>query len=211
MRFWKRGSWLAAARLLSLRSNDGQMRGLIFAVVGPSGSGKSVLVAEMLRRLPNALELMRSLTTRSKRATEDDLTTRFVSRQEFLKLASSGALVQWVEYDGHMYGDARSDVEAIFEKGKCCIRPLIEEGVQNFRARGYMVVVVRITPCGSSYHNRSLSREILDAERVKDHLPPDVEIENRFDDGGYAAACDAFATFIEQRLKTHSAGVPSGN
>jgi guanylate kinase len=79
-------------------------KGTIFAVVGPSGCGKTALIEEMLKRFPDDLVIMRSLTTRQRRATDDDRSTRFVGRSEFTELRDTGRLVQWVEYDGNLYG-----------------------------------------------------------------------------------------------------------
>jgi guanylate kinase len=107
----------------------GSAERFIFGVVGPSGCGKSAVIDEMLRRFPADLVLMRSLTTRARRPTDEDRTTRFVSQSDFLRLVESGALVQWVEYDGRFYGDASDDVEKILRAGKHAIRPLVEDAI----------------------------------------------------------------------------------
>lgn len=175
---------------------EGNAHNFIFAVVGPSGCGKSSLIEEMLRRFPHALVLMRSLTTRPRRPVEDDRSTRFVSRQEFLELKRVGSLIQWVEYDGNFYGDARSDVEEIFARGMHGIRPLVEDSVRSFRAQGYRVAMVKIVPTGDGYKNRSAVREKIDAERARGSVGADIEIANRFEPGGYEAACKELAEFI---------------
>jgi guanylate kinase len=176
------------------------MDGLIFALVGPSGSGKTALIEEMLRRFPDVLVSLRSITTRSRRETDDDGATRFISRAEFVELIDLGLLIQWVEYDGNLYGDALSDVSAILAAGKFGIRPLTDEGVRNFRAQGYGVPVARIRPIGSGYKNRSLVRETIDLERAKEAVVADMEINNRFDPKGFEEACDKLEAFISWHL-----------
>jgi len=180
------------------------MSGLIFAIIGPSGSGKSALVDEMVRRFPNHLKVMSSVTTRPKRNAEDDSANRFISKEEFENLIASDALVQWIPYNGQLYGDIRSDVEAIFNNGKCAIRPLVEEGVKNFRNKGFTVLVVKIIPSGNGYHSRSSAREVIDAERSKESFASDIEIQNQFDDGGFTISCNTLYSFIEQHLKIHN-------
>lgn len=177
-------------------------QGMIFAVVGPSGCGKTALIDEMLTRFPADLVIMRSLTTRPRRETDDDRATRFVSRPEFEELRDAGRLVQWVEYAGNLYGDAVDDVDDIVCSGRHGIRPLVEESVPKFRASGYAVVMIRVTPEGAGYANRSKEREQLDNERAQaSGLPePDVEIVNRFTEGGFAAACDELHAFIAMKL-----------
>jgi len=172
------------------------MEQVIFAVMGSSGSGKSTLILEMLRRFPNDLAPMRSLTTRPKRSADDDLAYRFVSREEFIALRDANGLVQYVEYDGNFYGDERGDIAAIFAAGKNGIRPMVADGIRNFRAAGFRVAVANIIPSGEAYKNRSAERERIDAARAKDPLLPDIDIVNSFEPGGFEETCDALASYI---------------
>ena len=148
---------------------------------------------------------MPSLTTRSRRPVDEDCSTRFVTRDEFRELERSGSLVQWVEYDGNLYGDACADIEAIFASGRHGIRPLIEAAVRSFRAKGYRVVMVKVVPTGKGFENRSKARQVIDAEREREALAPDIEIVNRFEDGGFAAACAQLQAFIRAKI-TDSGG-----
>jgi guanylate kinase len=183
-------------------NSNSSSQGVIFALVGPSGCGKTALIEEMLKRFSNDLVIMRSLTTRQRRETDDDRATRFVNRVEFEALRDAGRLVQWVEYDGNLYGDAVEDVDAIVNSGRHAIRPLVEESVPKFRSAGYTVLMVRVAPEGAGYANRSKERELLDRERAgaADLPKADVEIVNRFGDGGFAAACDELHSFIASQL-----------
>lgn len=172
------------------------MEKVIFAVMGSSGSGKSTLILEMLRRFPKELAPMKSLTTRPKRSAEDDLAYRFVTREEFIALRDANGLVQYVEYDGNFYGDERSDIAAIFAAGKHGIRPMVADGIRNFRAAGFRVAVANVIPAGEGYKNRSSEREKIDAARARDPLLPDLDIENRFEAGGFEQTCASLETFI---------------
>src|SRR5687767_7274106 len=101
------------------------MEQAIFAVMGSSGSGKSTLLLEMLRRFPNDLAPMKSLTTPPKRAADDDVAYRFVSREEFSGLRDANGIVQYVEYDGNCCGDERGDIAASCAAEKNGIRPMV--------------------------------------------------------------------------------------
>lgn len=63
--------------------------------------------------------------------------------------------------------------------------------------------MIRVTPEGLGYTNRSKERELLDNERARanDVPEPNIEIVNRFEDGGFAAACDELDSFIARRLR----------
>src|SRR5262249_24103674 len=143
-----------------------------------------------------------SLTTRQRRTTDDDRSTRFMGRVEFEELRDAGRLVQWVEYDGNLYGDAVDDVEDIVASGRHGLRPLVEESIPKFRSAGYTVVMIRGAPEGSGYPNRSKERELLDDDRARagDIPKPNVVIVNRFIEGGLAAACDELHSFIASQL-----------
>ncbi|HTM68116.1 MAG TPA: hypothetical protein VL426_02350 [Candidatus Binatia bacterium] len=176
------------------------MEKVIFAVMGPSGGGKTTLINEMLRRFPEDLAPMKSLTTRPKRSAEDDLAYKFVTREEFIALRDAGGLIQCVEYDGNFYGDERGDIAAIFASGRHGIRPMVADGIRNFRAAGFRVAVANVIPAGDGYKNRSAERQKIDAARAKDPLLPDLDIENRFEPGGFERTCDSLAAFIRGYL-----------
>lgn len=73
----------------------------IIALIGPSGAGKSTLVDYYLQHHPDA-RLHKSITTRPIRG-EGDTSHRFVSDEEFDKLAADGELIKPVEAFGYCY------------------------------------------------------------------------------------------------------------
>lgn len=73
----------------------------IIALIGPSGAGKSTLVDYYIHRHPGA-RLHKSVTTRPIRG-EGDTSHRFVSDEEFDRLADAGELIKPVEAFGYRY------------------------------------------------------------------------------------------------------------
>jgi guanylate kinase len=92
---------------------------LIFSA--PSGAGKTTLVRETMARFPR-LEFSVSATSRQPRGAEvNGRDYHFVSPDEFRRLISEGAFVEWEEvYEGTCYGTLRSEVEAIWARGNVC-------------------------------------------------------------------------------------------
>jgi guanylate kinase len=73
----------------------------IIVLIGPSGAGKSTLVDYYIKQHPDA-RLHKSITTRPIRG-DDDTSHRFVSDEEFDRLAAAGELIKPVEAFGYRY------------------------------------------------------------------------------------------------------------
>ena len=88
---------------------------LIFSA--PSGSGKTTIVRELLKRFPQ-FEFSISATSRQPRGEErDGYDYYFMSNDEFRRLVAEDAFVEWEEgYSGTCYGTLRSEVERIWKQ-----------------------------------------------------------------------------------------------
>ena len=88
------------------------MPGNLFAVVAPSGAGKTSLVNELLRRDPR-LRLSISYTTRAPRDGEvHGREYHFVDRAEFERMIASGDFLEHANVYGNYYGTSRRWIEA---------------------------------------------------------------------------------------------------
>jgi guanylate kinase len=84
---------------------------------GPSGVGKSTVVAELRRHSPQ-IWISVSVTTRSPRPGEvDGREYHFVDRPEFDRMVAAGALLEWAEFAGNKYGTPREPVQRRLEQG----------------------------------------------------------------------------------------------
>jgi guanylate kinase len=78
---------------------------------GPSGVGKSTVVAELRRSHPE-LWLSVSATTRSPRPGEvNGREYFFVDEAEFDRMVADGELLEWAEFAGNKYGTPRKPLE----------------------------------------------------------------------------------------------------
>jgi guanylate kinase len=97
---------------------------------GPSGVGKSTVVAHLRQEYP-ALWLSVSATTRRPRPGErDGVQYFFVGDDEFDKLVANGELLEWAEFAGNRYGTPR---RAVLEKLEAGEPVLLEIDLQGAR------------------------------------------------------------------------------
>ncbi len=80
------------------------MNGLLVLVSAPSGGGKNAVIRALLKRVPDATQLV-TTTTRQRRSGEiHGKDYYFISRDAFEKKISNGELVEWNEYAKNLYG-----------------------------------------------------------------------------------------------------------
>ena len=84
---------------------------------GPSGVGKSTVVAELRRRSPE-IWISVSVTTRRPRPGEvNGREYYFVDEREFDRMVSAGDLLEWAEFAGNKYGTPAEPVRDRLERG----------------------------------------------------------------------------------------------
>jgi len=100
---------------------------------GPSGVGKSTVVAELRRCCPD-LWLSVSVTTRAPRAGEaGGREYYFIGEKEFDRLAAEGELLEWAEFAGNKYGTPRKPLAGKLAAGIPCMLEIDLEGARQVR------------------------------------------------------------------------------
>jgi len=100
---------------------------------GPSGVGKSTVVAELSKTCPQ-IWISVSVTTRKPRPGEvDGREYHFVDDDEFDRLVASGALLEWARFAGHRYGTPRAPLAEKLEAGVACLLEIDLAGARQVR------------------------------------------------------------------------------
>lgn len=100
---------------------------------GPSGVGKSTVVAELRRVCPD-IWISVSVTTRRPRPGEvDGREYYFVDDSEFDRLVAGGALLEWAQFAGHRYGTPRTPLNEKLEAGVACLLEIDVAGARQVR------------------------------------------------------------------------------
>ncbi|MFI6516688.1 guanylate kinase [Spirillospora sp. NPDC050679] len=100
---------------------------------GPSGVGKSTVVAEIRRAHPEVW-LSVSVTTRSPRPGEvHSVQYFFVDDAGFDRLIAEGDLLEWAEFAGNRYGTPRRPVEERLARGEAVLLEIDLQGARQVR------------------------------------------------------------------------------
>lgn len=100
---------------------------------GPSGVGKSTVVAHMRKEHPEVW-LSVSATTRKPRPGEKHgVHYFFVSDEEFEKLVANGELLEWAEFAGNRYGTPRGAVLDRLEAGEPVLLEIDLQGARQVK------------------------------------------------------------------------------
>lgn len=106
-------------------------RGKLFIVSGPSGSGKSSLINDIVSKSDNFVRSI-SVTTRPRRKNETcGCQYHFVSNNEFDELIEKNMLLEWAFYAGYLYGTPKNFVTENLNKGKNVILVIEVQGAMQ--------------------------------------------------------------------------------
>lgn len=104
-------------------------QGKCIIISAPSGSGKTTIVKEVLKAIPE-LQFSISATSRSPRANErDGVDYYYLSAEAFRQKIEAGDFLEWEEvYPGQFYGSLKSELTRIWNQGHHVIFDLDVEG-----------------------------------------------------------------------------------
>lgn len=166
---------------------------MLVVVSGPSGVGKSTVVAELGRRRPQVVPIV-TATTRPQRPDEiDGVHYHFVSREVFEELIATDGLLEHANNHGHWYGTPVDQVRGILAAGRDAILTISPEGARNVRRLVPDALLVFVMPPSmddlderlrsrGSESEASMERRRHDAERwIAEAVDYDYVVVNETD------------------------------
>ena len=118
-------------------------RGRILVFSGPSGSGKSSIINNLLTELDNATVSISTTTRPIRKGEVDGVDYNFVSQSEFKELLENDQFLEYEKVHNYYYGTRKDFVAEALEFGQLLIFDVDTRGMENLQ-KYYSDIIVSI-------------------------------------------------------------------
>ncbi len=174
------------------------MRGSLFVVSAPSGTGKSTLCQRLYERVPGIRHSV-SYTTRLPRPGEiADVHYTFVDEEEFRGMIGQGEFAEWAQVHGNFYGTATKRLEATLSSGSDIMLDIDVQGAQQIREHfPDSVHIFILPPTFQELTKRLKGRKSESKESVRERLLQARNEIREYENYDYVIVNDDFETALQ--------------
>lgn len=176
-------------------------RGTLFTVSAPSGAGKTSLLAELVRQLPD-IRVSVSHTTRAMRPGErDGIDYHFVTEPEFLAMLDQAEFLEHARVFNNLYGTSQRWVTERLNNGTDVVLEIDWQGAaQVRRLLPDCVRVFILPPSIDTLMTRLTSRRQDRPEVIQQRLAQAREEISHYVEADYLIVNDQFDTALDELL-----------
>lgn len=140
-------------------------------LAAPSGTGKTTIAHALVARFQHFIFSV-SATTRPPREGETHgKDYEFVSRQTFQAMIRDGALVEWAEVHGKLYGTPRRNIQDAQDRGEHVVLDIDVQGARQIKERiPESVLLFIFPPSADALWGRLTARGTEDLDEVRRRL-----------------------------------------
>ena len=154
-----------------MKNKGDTMRGILFVLSGPSGTGKGTVCERILER-EDTLAISVSATTRERKNGEvDGKTYHYVTRDEFESMIDRGDMLEYALYNGNYYGTPKAAVESLLSEGKDVMLEIAPQGaLQVKKLFPAAVLIFLIPPSMKELKRRLLTRGRESVDEINERI-----------------------------------------
>ena len=176
-------------------------RGTLFTVSAPSGAGKTSLLAELVKQLPD-IRVSVSHTTRAMRPGErDGIDYHFVTEPDFIAMLERAEFLEHARVFNNLYGTSQHWVEEQLNSGTDVVLEIDWQGaIQVRRLLPDCVRVFILPPSIETLMTRLTSRRQDQPEVIQQRLAQAREEISHYVEADYLIVNDQFDTALDELL-----------
>ncbi len=145
-------------------------KGILFVLIGPTGSGKTTICARLTAEFSADLHYSVSVTSRAPRPQEvPGKSYHFMSRKEFEERRERGEFFEWEEIHGNLYGTLKANLITGIDAGKDLLFQIDVKGAVSFKHAfpDNTVAIFIVPPSFQALKERLFNRGTVDPQEVR--------------------------------------------
>ncbi len=142
------------------------MKGQLFVISAPSGTGKSTILEELQREMPSLGYSVSHTTRKPREGEQEGRDYYFVSRERFKELADQGAFVEWAAVYRDFYGTSFASFQKKLDRGMDVLLDLDIQGAGAIKQHFPASVLIFIVPPSLEVLESRLRNRATDQQEV---------------------------------------------